>query len=205
MAVILGAAASVLIALAIRPDDPTALDAVKNGGAAGSPPEVVELVDVPAGAPKVVREFLSVFGPELNWIAERDERSDFGLGEAPHSAAVPATEAFVAVRLSLWSRSANSGPWKAVQTINVYARSEAYVHVPSASQASELELWAYPLGDGLICVDLRYDPHVHGRKTVEQSVVQPAGKAVRLCDFEQDGVEYRLFQSATVLEPGDLG
>lgn len=149
------------------------------------------------------QEHYHVFGPQLAWIADRGGQTEIGLSD---SAADSRSGRFVGIHLILWSRAAAGGKWQQVQTFRVLADPEHFVQVPSDRGASEqLEIWAYPLDQGMVSIDLSFRPDLPGAPTFKQSVLQRLGEYTRIGDFERDGIEYRLYQSADLVPNGNLG
>jgi hypothetical protein len=120
---------------------------------------------------------------------------------------------FVAVRLTLVARTTSSKEWKEVQSLDVVTRREEVVEVAAKSDRHPaLTLWAYPLDDNMISIDLRYEPSEFAGLSklpsdfaIESSTVQSLGEPAPVMSFENDGVEYRLYQSAVLLPESGVG
>lgn len=156
--------------------------------------------------------FRELFGAQFSWLVEQSNREELGI--LPDVAdAQSAADAFVAVRLVLVSRPVGENTWNEVQTVNILARREELVEASwQADRQASLEMWAYPLDDDLIAIDLRFDPHLNSgaspsgeRFVIESSSIQASGSSTQLQSFERGGVEYRLYQTADVLQGEDLG
>lgn len=162
---------------------------------------------------RLLEEYQAVFGRDLTWVVERGGRADVGLIRSTDTADAAHAEQFVAIRLVLWSRSTGGGSWKQLQDFNVLAGREELVQIPSpADGIASLTLWAYPLDEKMISIDLRYEPsefasqaNVPRDVVIESSSVQRFGESAPVVTFEREGVEYRLHQSAVLLTENGVG
>jgi hypothetical protein len=161
---------------------------------------------------KLLGEYKDVFGPELSWLVEQPTRAEIGLRPAGADASTLGRD-FVAVRLTLVARTTSSKEWKEVQSLDVVTRREEVVEVAAKSDRHPaLTLWAYPLDDNMISIDLRYEPSEFAGLSklpsdfaIESSTVQSLGEPAPVMSFENDGVEYRLYQSAVLLPESGVG
>lgn len=139
-----------------------------------------------------------LFGDQLAWLVESGECSDLKL--TPNDAA---TQAYVAVGLRLTARDKGSTQWRVVQTLNVIAAGETSVEFTAAKgDRTHLSLWAYPLDDRVIAIDLRYQPELVPDALIEASIAQVGGATQTISEFSRDGVEYRLLQTAQQIDAG---
>lgn len=160
----------------------------------------------------LLAEYEEVFGPELSWLVEQPTRSEIGLRPAGTNATSPGRE-FVAVRLILIARPTSGKEWKEVQSLDVVARREEVVEVAAKSDRhAALTLWAYPLDEKMISIDLRYEPSEFAAESkvpsdvaIESSSVQSLGESTPVVSFESEGVEYRLYQSAVLIPANGVG
>ncbi len=170
--------------------------------------------NVPASTDRarVLTEYQEVFGPELSWFVEQPSRSEIGL-RLPGSQPAATPNDFVAVRLLLFARQAGDQEWKEIQALDVVARREEVVEVVAESdRRATLTLWAYPLDEKMISIDLRYEPSrfagqvdVPADMAIESSSLQSLGELAPVSSFEREGVEYRLYQSAILLPEKGVG
>jgi hypothetical protein len=174
--------------------------------------DVAQAPSPPRDQAHLLAEYQEVFGPELCWLVEQPSRSEIGL-RPPKSQPSAVPNDFVAVRLLLVARPASGQEWKEIQALDVVARREEVVEVVAESdRQTALTLWAYPLDDKMVSIDLRYKPsEFAGQATIpagvaiESSSVQSLGESAPVYSFERDGVEYRLYQSAVLVSGNGVG
>jgi hypothetical protein len=175
---------------------------VERGGALASVPD-------PWSRPlevqsQVLQEFQNVFDGNVAWLAAGPKRCDVGVKAAADSAA-PAAE-YVAVRLKLVRRASSDVPWEVVQVDELIIAQQIWAEVPSAAlDGARLHVWAFPVDDGLVAVDLRYNTPALPSENVEVSTLQPRGEQMPVARFRHDGIEYLLEQVVEVLPPQKLG
>lgn len=147
---------------------------------------------------RIWQEHRRVFGSELAWIADRDGQTEIGLTDPSVRSNF---KELIAVRLVLWSRPTNNGQWQEVESFHVMSGREELVQVASSGEDSTpLEIWVYPLDQELVSIDLIFRPNLPDAPTLKQSVLQSMGEYTQVADFEKNGVEYRLYQTAEVLD-----
>jgi hypothetical protein len=153
---------------------------------------------------QVLSEFQNVFDGHVAWLAAGPERCDVGV-KPMTDPAVPANE-FVAVRLKLVRRASSDVPWEVVQVDELIIAQQTWAEVPSATlKGAKLQVWAFPVDDGLVAVDLRYDTPALPTDRVEVSTLQPRGELIPVARFQRDGIEYLLEQVVEVLPSQKLG
>ncbi len=161
---------------------------------------------------QVLAEYQNLFGSEFQWIIEQPARTEVGIRPSATTAPTPPGE-FVVVRLMLMARPVDTNDWREVQRVNVVAQREEVVEIADvAGRHSSFALWAYPVEGGMISVDLRYNPStISGTSptiesiSIESSSLQPRGRTTQIRSFVSGGVEYRLYQSADLLDGEDVG
>ncbi|QEG36524.1 hypothetical protein [Bythopirellula goksoeyrii] len=160
---------------------------------------------------ELLKEFRTLFGTELAWISEEGKTVEVGLRAVDSTSSSPATE-YVAVQLTLWSRPVSNDKgdqnWSQLESFNVLAEREQLVQViPQRGTGSPLLLWAYPLDNSLVSIDLEYRSGVVRGLSIDSSNLQPIGEqhSMNIHSFEKDGVEYRLYQTADLVDAADLG
>jgi hypothetical protein len=153
---------------------------------------------------RLLAEFQHVFGQRITWISNVNGRVDVGLA-SDASRKHAASDRYVAIRLTLVSGSAKENRWELVRSFDVLANEQEYVEVPSElSEESPLVLWAYPVDEGVISIDLRCRLLAPNGEPVSTSEIRHAGDRSPIHVFQRDGVEYRLYQTAVLLENDDL-
>ncbi len=158
---------------------------------------------------ELLAEYDQVFGPELQWLVDGNERVDVGLYDAGSAKNSTATK-FVGVQLVLFVRPVNENgqSWTQLESICVVAGKEQLVQVNLGSDGrSQLSLWAYPLDDELVSIDLRYHPTALTGESIDSSNLQRFGAKhyKNIFSVEKDGMEYRLYQTADLISDSDLG
>jgi len=161
---------------------------------------------------QILAEYRELFGTNFAWLVEQRNRTEIGLRSSGF-AEPPTSGEFVIVRLVLLARPVHRGNWNEVQNVEVVSRREEFVEVlPTADSSASLVMWAYPLDDGMISIDMHYEPRKFADRSLmveglsfESSGVQPIGKSTRVQSFVRGGVEYRLYQSADVVRDNFVG
>lgn len=149
------------------------------------------------------QEHYRLFGARLSWLADRGDHTEIGLSEPVIQSS---SNDLVGIELVLWSRSTVDGKWQKVQALRVLAGPEHLVQVPSDEGTSEpLAIWAYPLDEEMVSIDLSFRPNLPGAPKFNQSMLQRLGEHTQIGDFEKDGIEYRLYQAADLIPSGKLG
>ncbi|MCA9258583.1 MAG: hypothetical protein KDA61_05265 [Planctomycetales bacterium] len=148
------------------------------------------------------------FGSSLAWIAEVDGRVEIGLHEVGSSEVAQ----LVAVRLTLSARhlegpdTAESPSWRELESFQVVAPREQVVRLAARDGSSPLALWAFPVESQRVAVDVSYNGETQPIRFFG-SQLQATGRAgaARLLNVVTADQEYRLIQTAYVLESDDIG
>lgn len=169
------------------------------------------------GQAVLLTEMEQLFGDRLNWLAETGERVELGLDEVTDSVGSAANDTAsspIAIRMVVEKREAGDKSWKSAWTIDVVSRSEELVEMtPQSSDDVSVMLWAYALPDGTIAVDSELawrhqndEVLANSSSPVRTTIsnVQQDGQPSEAFVSEADGVEYRVFQTAAVLD-GKVG
>lgn len=157
---------------------------------------------------RLLKEYRAVFGSDLVWVVEEGGKVDVGL-HVPDSAVSPPAAEYVAVQLTLLSRPVRQDDdehdWTPVETFNVLAQREQLVEV--TQDGGPLMVWAYPLDQEMVSIDLKYHPGSLADVSIDSSNLQPLGQghSTNIHSFVKDGIEYRLYQTAELLQESDLG
>lgn len=103
-------------------------------------------------------EMKELFGHQLAWLAETDERVEVGLSDRPPAtsdesrwgdAAIP-----LLVRVVIEKRAAAHNGWELAWTVDVVSQSEELIEIaPEVSNGTSMRLWAYVMPDGVFAVD----------------------------------------------------
>lgn len=103
-------------------------------------------------------EMKELFGQQLAWLAETDERVEVGLSDRPPAtsdesrwgdAAIP-----LFVRVVIEKRAASQKDWELAWTVDVVSQSEELIELaPEVSNGTSMRLWAYALPDGVFAVE----------------------------------------------------
>jgi hypothetical protein len=157
-------------------------------------------------------EYRELFGTQFAWLVEQPNRAEVGLHSTDFTE-LSASDEYVVVRLVLVARRTDESDWDEVQNLNVVVRREELVEVFSdTDRSASLVMWAYPLDDEMVSIDLRYEPSKFAERlpmfeglSFESSGVQRLGKSTKIQSFVRGGVEYRLYQSADVIDGNDVG
>lgn len=146
----------------------------------------------------LLREMENLFPGQLRWVAESEDKVSVGL----LSEAGPTLRETVpiAIRVVVVSRKTSSWDWTPVWMVDVVTRGEEVVALtPESSGAGKLLLWTYPMPDNMVAVDGSIalpDPRpVHS----SFSGIQQEGTTKAVLSVQADDVEYRVFQTVTVM------
>jgi len=151
---------------------------------------------------RLLTEYRGVFGQGVAWLSETEQSCDVGLVRADASERVPSE--YVVVQLWLVARNVQSGQSE-VHTISLLAGREEMVELPLAAGSGHLVLWAHPVDEEMISIDLRYQPASVAGVEIDGSNLQRIGQVTNIHNFDQDGVEYKLYQTADLLDSDDFG
>jgi hypothetical protein len=160
---------------------------------------------------ELLAKFREVFGDDLTWIVQEGGQISVGLQET-RSAKRAANGEFVTVQLMLWARPINNDGreqfWRQLESFNIVTGSEELVEAHMNEDGKmQLRVWAFPVDDDLISIDVQYQTADLSGVIIESSSLQPAGRDNYriILSFEKDGMEYRLYQIADLLHENDLG
>jgi len=145
---------------------------------------------------RLLTEYRDLFGSRVTWVTETDHRCDVGLAAAGTSVRIPSE--FIVVQLWLVARNQQNDESE-VHSISVLAGREEMVILPTAVGGGQLELWAYPVDEAMVSIDLRYQPASVAGVEIDGSNLQRVGQVTKIHSFEQDGIEYQLYQAAALV------
>ena len=156
-----------------------------------------------------------LFGEQLTWLAETDERIEVGLSDR-QNASVLATlkndDVPLAVRVVVEKRAAAGNDWEIAWAVDVVSKSEEVVDLASATDdGTSMRLWAYAMPDGMFAVDseLSFSSGEGGGETTLPGRAETFHAAFSNVQKDRqpseelltgaDGVEYRVLQTVAVL------
>ena len=145
---------------------------------------------------QLLTEYREVFGQGVTWVTETEQNCDVGLAPKDTSCRVPSE--YIVVQLWLVVRDQRNGHTK-VRTISVLAGRDEVVELPAAAGGGHLVLWAHPVDEAMISIDLRYQPASVAGVEIDGSNLQRVGQVTNIHSFEQDGIEYQLYQAADLV------
>ena len=197
----LGAAATVLVALALRlgrhdaPAGPDPRETVQDRAA------VAAFSDEQLAEKRVLlAEMSRLFADRLTWVAEDGGEVCVGTARSGErtSDGLP-----IAVRVVVLTRKVGDREWKPARKLDVVTRGEQWVDVaplaPLGLPQQKLQLWTMLLPDGMVAVDasLAVDG---GARPATFSGVQAAGSPNRAFRLTKGGTEYQVFQTVSLLK-----
>ncbi len=153
---------------------------------------------------QLLTECNKVYQHRVAWVAETEQNCDIGLATTDAGEVVSNENEYVVIQFWLVANNPKEGQPK-VHTITVLASREEWIEIPATIGGGPLALWAYPIGDGMISIDLRYQPASVVGIEIDGSNLQRIGQVTNIHSFEQDGIEYRLYQTADLIDDKDLG
>jgi hypothetical protein len=189
------AASLLVVAYVVRPFQSNRVDV---DAIALAPLDDRELAD----RARVAREFQAEFPGHLAWLMESGD--DIKLGLTSDQNARPAR--FIAVRFVIEAQGPKDSVWKRVRAVDFVVLPEETVQTSLPSNhGARIALWTYPTPDGMISVesDLVLSAPVPIR--VSSNSLLSSGAPTAIWQSEQNGVKYRVYQAAEVLDDGELG
>lgn len=149
----------------------------------------------------LLTEMETVFDQPLVWLAETENRIEFGIDEFPeHQTADFDNVERLAVRVVVERRPYGKTTWQPAWAMDVVSRSEDLIHVaPREANGNELRLWTYQLPDGAIAIDSEIRLSGLDSLRVETSRLHHDSDPVKIATLRNNGIEYRVFQTVAVL------
>ena len=150
----------------------------------------------------LLAEMESLFDQRLAWMAETDNRLEFGLdrsllGHTDNSQ----DHGRLTVRVIVEQRQRGSSVWQLAWAMDVVSRNEELVRVtPSKVNGHDLQLWTYRLPDGAIAVESVFQLAGTNPFRARVSGLHLNTKPVKVVTVADNGAEYRVFQSVVVLD-----
>lgn len=163
----------------------------------------------------LLSEMKELFGDQLTWLAETNERIEVGLSDRQDVSVLSALgndEVPLAVRVVVERRATTGNGWEVAWSVDVVSKSEEVVDlVPATDDGTSMRLWAYAMPDGMFAVDSELSfpsdeassaASLPGRaKTFHAafSNVQEDRQPSEEFWTSAGGVEYRVLQTVAVL------
>lgn len=105
----------------------------------------------------LLSEMKELFGDQLTWLAETNERIEVGLSDRQDVSVLSALgndEVPLAVRVVVERRAAMGNGWEIAWSVDVVSKSEEVVDLaPATDDGTSMRLWAYAMPDGMFAVD----------------------------------------------------
>jgi hypothetical protein len=187
------------------------------GGAQSALPDYAQLNDDQLrGQTVLLSEMKELFGDQLTWLAETDERIEVGLSDRQNTGgdstsgdtAVP-----LAMRVVVEKRASATHAWELAWTVDVVSKSEEVVDLaPETADGTSMRLWAYAMPDGMFAVDSEL---AFSNNELSGATESPARGEIFRAAFSNvqhdrlpseelltgsDGLEYRVLQTVAVLD-----
>ena len=171
-----------------------------DGAGRDLPPEYAWLGDEQVrNKQQLLSEMDAMFDGQLAWLAESGDRVEFGLSDEGRASTANSNQ-HLAVRVVVQRRQSDRDDWQVAWALDVVSRSEEFVRVPPRdASGGELKLWTYRLPNGLIAVDSELE--MSGLQATT-SGLQEEGRPVQVFTSDDNGTEYRVFQTVAVLDGG---
>ena len=145
----------------------------------------------------LLTEMESIFDRQATWVLETGKDVKIGVVGRP----VQAQARPVAVRVVVERRQSGQPDWTIVWTADVVARSEEVVYLkPNSPANTQLMMWIYVLPDGIIAVDADLTLVQSTAVRMTTSSLHKDRQPVEACSTHVGGDEFRLFQTAVVLD-----
>lgn len=151
---------------------------------------------------RLLSEYHILFGSSVSWVTETEKSCEVGLVSTGARDVDPSE--FIVIQLWLVARDQQDGHSE-VRSISVLAGREELIEIPAAIGGGPLALWAYPIDEETISIDLRYQPSSVAGVEINDSKLQRVGRVTNIHSFEQDGIEYQLYLTADLLDANDRG
>lgn len=163
------------------------------------PPEFTWLTkDQIAGKRSLLTEMDRMFTDRLTWVAESDGQVQVGLAESEHLSNLSAKS--LAIRVVVVRKTREDPIGTPVWAVDLVTRNEQLVQVtPNSRGNANLSLWAFVMPDGNVAIDT--DLHLRGSHAMHPttSIVQQSGLPSIVYSHREDGAEYVVYQTVSVL------
>jgi len=148
---------------------------------------------------RLFTEMERLFDDRLRWIVESD--GDVGLGVESIPGGTDDAAAPVLVRFVLAARQPGQSGWDRIWGMDLLLRGEEIARIaPNPSSGNRLTLWVYPMTDGQIVVDTDAALDAPVRLASRSSTVLKQGEPSELARLRVNDAEYRLYQTAVLLD-----
>lgn len=217
---LVGITLSAMIAFvwAAQPDRSHTPQSFAAGNSQPSLPDYARLSDNQLRNSEVLHsELQELFGHQLTWLAETDERVEVGLNDrrttddstSSENAAAP-----VIVRVVIEKRDAEHQDWELAWKVDVVSKSEELVELtPESGGRASVKLWTYAMPDGLFAVDseLAYTATQSSQRLAPEHPPESESFRSEFFNVQQDrlpvetrltgsdGIQYRVLQTVAFL------
>lgn len=150
----------------------------------------------------LLAEMESLFDQRLAWMADTGDRLEFGLDRSllSHTDRSRAPAHF-AVRVIVERRQQGTNVWQSAWAMDVVSRDEELVQVTSGkANGHELQIWTYRLPDGAIAVESMLQLDGTRPFRAQASGLHQNTKPLKVVTAQDNGTEYRVFQTVAVLD-----
>ena len=153
--------------------------------------------------------FREVFGDQIKCVSEVDGEMKVELLEGNELPLETATgdEEYISVRLVLISHKENSVDenWAVVHEMTMFAGQEYRIDVPMSGNGIDVSVWAFPVDNDLVSVDLEFKCKTPVEVGQASSLLEKTGEPKQLFTTKQNGIEYRLYQTINrINQRGDV-
>ena len=148
---------------------------------------------------RLFAEMRGMFGNQLQWLTEANDRVELGLAAAGETAD---GERPMVVKVVVERRAGGDRDWQVVWSADVIALDQRQVVAQPVGEGV-LSLWAYRLPDGTVFVesDLVLPHRLSSVETATANILEN-NRPTEIGAFESDGVHYRILQTAAALDGG---
>jgi hypothetical protein len=153
---------------------------------------------------RLLQNMNELFGDGLRWVAESDGEVGLGVDRLPGG--VTEDMKPMLVRLVVVSRTSEESGWAPIWNADIIMKGEDLIQVaPNKNADNRIALWVYPLSDGKISIDTDLELDVPLRLSSSRSMVVKQGEAREIMSITENGTEYKVFQSVSMLAPEGQG
>ena len=150
----------------------------------------------------LLAEIERLFDQQLAWMAETGDRLEFGFDRSISDHAVRSQDhGRLTVRVIVEQRPQGSAMWQLAWAMDVVSRNEELVRVtPAKANGHELQVWTYRLPDGAIAVESTLQLDGTSPFRARASGLHQNTKPLKVATAQNNGTEYRVFQTVAVLD-----
>jgi hypothetical protein len=151
---------------------------------------------------RLARELQLEFPGRFAWLMECGGEIKLGLSADEFTQ----PSQFVVVRFVIESQGPDDRVWKPVRALDFITRSEETVQTSlTPNHGANIAVWTYATPDGMITVDSELMLPGAAPIRVSSSRLLTSGAPMEIWHSEQDGMKYRIYQAAELLDPDQMG